>query len=91
MLSPRLKDVFTPCLERQRGSNLWYVHSHVVIRYVSSKNQKVFMADLKPVYHATSKEAAEVALDHLEERWGEQYPIVIKSWRRKWKHLFGLF
>ena len=49
------------------------------------------MADLKPVYHATSKEAAEVALDHLEERWGEQYPIVIKSWRRKWKHLFGLF
>jgi putative transposase len=30
------------------------------LKYVASKNQKAYMADLKPVYRATSLEAAEV-------------------------------
>ncbi|HIG42735.1 MAG TPA: IS256 family transposase [Gammaproteobacteria bacterium] len=61
------------------------------LKYVASKNQKAFMADLKPVYKAVSKEAAETALDELEERWGEQYPIVLKSWRSKWENLSVYF
>ena len=61
------------------------------MKYVASKNQKAFMKDLKPVYRAASKEAAEIALDKLEEKWGDTYPIVIKSWRRKWDHLSAYF
>ncbi len=61
------------------------------MKYVASKNQKAFMADLKPVYRASSKEAAETALDELEEKWGDTYPIVIKSWRQKWEHLSAYF
>jgi putative transposase len=61
------------------------------MKYVASKNQKAFMADLKPVYRASSKEAAETALDELEEKWGGTYPIVIKSWRKKWEHLSAYF
>ena len=61
------------------------------MKYVASKNQKAFMADLKPVYKAVSKEAAEVALDELEEKWGKQYPIVIRSWRNKWHNLSVYF
>jgi transposase-like protein len=61
------------------------------MKYVASKNQKAFMADLKPVYKAVSKEAAETALDELESRWGAQYPIVIKSWRSKWENLSVYF
>ncbi len=61
------------------------------LKYVASKNQKAFMADLKPVYKAVSKDAAEVALDELEEKWGAKYPIVIKSWRRKWQNLSVYF
>lgn len=61
------------------------------MKYVASKNQKAFMADLKPVYRAVSKEAAEDALDELERRWGQQYPIVIKSWRSKWENLSVYF
>ena len=57
------------------------------MKYVGSKNQKAFMKDLKPVYRAVTKEAAEMALDKLEEKWGSLYPIVIKSWRRKWENL----
>lgn len=49
------------------------------MKFVASKNQKAFVADLKPVFKAVSVEAAEIAFDELEERWGKQYPIVIKS------------
>jgi len=51
------------------------------LKYVAGKYQKAFMKDLKPVYQALSKEQAEVELDNLELNWGEQYPLVIKSWR----------
>ncbi len=61
------------------------------MKYVASKNQKAFMADLKPVYRACNKEAAEAALDELEAKWGDTYPIVIKSWRKKWEHLSAYF
>ena len=61
------------------------------MKYVASKNKKAFMADLKPVYRASSQEAAEQALDELDAKWGDTYPIVIKSWRAKWVHLSAYF
>ena len=47
--------------------------------------------DLKPVYGAVTKDAGEMALDKLEDKWGEQYPIVIKSWRDNWDRLSEFF
>ncbi|MEZ5573570.1 MAG: IS256 family transposase [Halioglobus sp.] len=61
------------------------------LKYVASKNQKAFMVDLRRVYRATSKDAAEQSLDELETRWGDLYPIVIKSWRTKWDNLSAYF
>jgi len=61
------------------------------IKYVASKHQKEFMADLKPVYRAVSKEAAEAELERLEAKWGKQYPIVLRSWRNKWENLSVYF
>jgi putative transposase len=61
------------------------------MKYVASKNQKAFMADLKPVYKAATKNAAETALDELETKWGKQYPVVISSWRNKWEQLSTYF
>jgi len=61
------------------------------LKYVASKNQKEFMKDLKRVYQALSKEAAELELDRLEEKWGDKYPIVISSWRNKWENLSYYF
>ncbi len=60
-------------------------------KYVASKDQKPFMADLKPVYRAPTLESAEAALDRLEEKWGNTYPIVLKSWRANWHHLSAYF
>jgi transposase-like protein len=61
------------------------------MKYVASKHQKAFMADLKPVYRAATREAAEAALDELEARWGALYPVVLQSWRRKWSYLSAYF
>ena len=61
------------------------------LKYVASKNQKAFMADLKTVYRATTRQAAEAALDELEAKWGERYPLVINSWRNKWGNLAVYF
>ena len=61
------------------------------MRYVASKDQKEFMTDLKEVYRASSKDAAETHLLKLEEKWGKKYPLVIQSWHNNWEHLSTYF
>lgn len=61
------------------------------MKYIASKHQKEFMADLKPIYRAVSKEAAEMELERLESKWGQHYPIVLRSWRNKWANLSVYF
>lgn len=38
-------------------------------------------------HHDTYK----IALDELEARWDQQYPVVLQSWRRKWENLSAYF
>jgi putative transposase len=61
------------------------------MKYVASKNQKAFMADLKCVYKAATLNAAELALDELQAKWDDTYPTVIQSWRSKWPTLSTYF
>jgi transposase-like protein len=61
------------------------------LKYVASKNQKEFMADLKRVYKASSKDLAATELDTLENKWNDKYPIVIRSWRNNWERLSQYF
>ena len=49
------------------------------------------MKDLKKVYGSVSKDAAYSELDNLEMKWGEMYPIVMKSWRDNWERLTEYF
>lgn len=61
------------------------------LRNVASKNQKEFMADLKTVYKAETKDLAEYNLLQLDEKWGKKYPMVIKSWNQNWDNLSTYF
>lgn len=61
------------------------------MKYVASKNHKEFINDLKPVYQASTKDAAEDALLLLDEKWGKKYPIVLQSWQNKWENLSVYF
>ncbi|MEQ8882899.1 MAG: IS256 family transposase, partial [Cyclobacteriaceae bacterium] len=61
------------------------------LKYVASKEQKIFMKDLKLVYQADTKDQAETALLDLEEKWGKKYPVVIRSWNDNWDRLSTYF
>lgn len=61
------------------------------LKYVVSKDQKAFMADLKLVYKASSKELAEEYLLELDDKWGRKYPAVLKSWNTNWPALSQYF
>jgi len=61
------------------------------IKYVASKDQKPFMADLKPVYKADNESVALDELEKLKETWGKKYPMVIASWEKNWPKLSTYF
>ncbi|MEJ9208218.1 transposase, partial [Paenibacillus larvae] len=60
-------------------------------RYVSYKDLKKVTADLKPIYKASTEEAALLELDRFEEVWGTKYPLIIRSWRNNWTELATFF
>jgi len=60
-------------------------------RYVSYKDLKKVTADLKPIYKATTEDAALLELDRFEEVWGAKYPLIIRSWRNNWSELATFF
>lgn len=60
-------------------------------KYVSYKDLKALMADLKQVYAAVDETAAEEALDRFAERWDRKYPKISASWRANWPNLSTYF
>lgn len=100
-----LKDILIACIDNLSGFEQAIlsvfpkteVQSCVVhqirnsLKYVASKDQKVFLGDLKPVYKAPTKELAEQNLQALGEKWSKKYPIVIKSWQDNWHKLSTYF
>lgn len=49
-------------------------------KYVSYKDLKALMADLKKVYTAVDEESAMSALDDFASAWDAKYPKISKSW-----------
>ena len=60
-------------------------------KYVSYKDLKALMADLKAVYAAVDEEAALNALDIFAENWDKKYPKISQSWRDNWANLSTYF
>lgn len=60
-------------------------------KFVSYKDIKSFMKDLKQVYQAATEEAALQALDEMEKNWGDKYPSSIASWRNNWPQICTYF
>ena len=56
-------------------------------KYVSYKDRKEFSADMKHIYNAPNRDAAAIALDDLEKKWGSKYGYASKSWRANWEEL----
>lgn len=60
-------------------------------KYVSYKDIKALMADLKKVYTAATEEAALDALDSFAAAWDSKYPKISKSWYENWSNLSTYF
>jgi transposase-like protein len=60
-------------------------------RYVTYKDLKEFTKDLKTIYGAVNKDAAALALDSFEQKWGNKYQYAVRSWRTNWDDLTTFF
>lgn len=66
-------------------------HIRNVTKFVSFKDRKVFCADMRDIYTAPTVDAAELALQRLDDNWGSRYPMSIRSWRTHWDALTTFF
>ena len=60
-------------------------------KYVSYKDLKALMSDLKAVYAAVDEQAALDALETFAQNWGNKYSKIAKSWRENWANLSTYF
>lgn len=52
-------------------------------RDVPYRDRKTVCADLKALYTAANADAARLALEIVEEKWGKKFPHVVRSWRAR--------
>jgi len=100
-----VQDIFIACIDGLSGFKdaIQAVFPHAQIQrclihqvrqsltYVSWKDRKAFVADLKTIYQAPSREAAETKLLELADRWSERYPMAVRSWENNWEDLATMF
>lgn len=60
-------------------------------KYVVWKDRKAFISDMKNIYTAPNKQAAEQALNDFEQKWATKYGYAIKSWKDNWDELTVFF
>jgi transposase-like protein len=61
------------------------------MKYVSYQDRKAFARDLKTIYQAPTRAAAETALLELADKWQDQYAIAVRSWENNWEDLATMF
>lgn len=60
-------------------------------KYVVWKDKKEFTKDMKTIYDAPTKQAAEAALKDFASKWESKYSYAIKSWQNNWDELTVFF
>ena len=100
-----VKDILIACIDNLKGFSesiesifpnteiqLCIIHQiRNSLKYVSYKDQKLLLKDLKRVYKANSKSEADQELESFCEKWDIKYPIVTKSWKSNWDNLSNYF
>lgn len=61
------------------------------LKYVSEKDRKAFAVDLKTIYHASSEEKGQEALERVNQKWAPKYPGALRSWAKNWDALSPIF
>jgi putative transposase len=100
-----VEDVFIACVDGLKGFpqaieasyprttvQLCIVHMvRASLRFVSWKDAKAVVADLKMIYRAVSREDAEQQLEVFAVRWDPKYRSISQLWRRLWEQIVPFF
>ena len=100
-----VRDIFIACVDGLKGFpeaiesvfpktqvQLCIVHLlRNSLKYVGWKQRKEVAADLREIYTAVTVELAESALERLEGKWNDAYPLIAKSWRANWQRVIPFF
>jgi putative transposase len=57
------------------------------LRYVPRREREQVARDLRPIYTAADTDTALQALEEFDEKWGERFPPITKSWREAWEQV----
>lgn len=60
-------------------------------KYVVWKDRKAFCSDLKGIYAAPGRKAAEGALEDFSQKWEGKYRHAVQSWQSNWEHLSAFY
>ncbi len=102
---PGVRDIFIACIDGLSGfkdaiqavfpqTQIQRCIIHQVrqsLTYVAWKDRKAFVADLKTIYQAPTREAAEMRLLDVAEKWSDRYPMAVRSWENNWEDLATMF
>jgi putative transposase len=57
------------------------------LKYVPRRQYDQVVRDLKPIYTAIDADAAMLALEAFDEKWGEKLGVITQAWRSAWEHV----
>lgn len=100
-----VQDIYIACIDNLKGFaeaiedhfpqtavQLCLVHQmRNSMKYMTDKDVKPMVRDLKKVYKAINAEMAAHYLQEAEKAWGTKYGIIFKSWQRNWDRLTNFF
>jgi putative transposase len=100
-----VKDIFIACVDGLKGfteaiesifpqtiTQLCIVHQiRNSLTYISYKDRKAIVSDLKPIYTAVTEDEALFALELFGEKWNAKYPLIAKSWQANWQRISPVF
>lgn len=100
-----VQDIFIACVDGLKGfpeaietvfpsTQVQLCIVHMVrnsLKYVSWKQRKEMVTDLKTIYQATTSDMAEINLVAFQSKWDETHPSIGQSWRRNWERITPFF
>jgi len=57
------------------------------LKYVPRREKEQVARDLKPIYTAVDADAAKVALEAFDEKWGTRFPVITQAWLNAWEYV----
>ena len=96
-----VRDIFISCIDNLKGFaeaietvfpqtevQLCVIHQlRNSFRYITHREKKNVLPDLKDIYQAPTLEQAERGLFQLNEKWAARYPLLVNSWLNNWSRL----